>query len=270
MSHLPRYAILLLLLAGSAVPAAAAPHRPTQSVVGAWIVTWLGIPVIRGRFRSQVSGGRYEAWFGAKSFGAFDALLKIKMNWYVRGRVDGDRFRPVIFRQNYRDHREKRRTVMKWRPDGSVRTRLIPPESPGKRKKVPARLQRHTVDPMSALLALTAQATGRHPCRYKARIFEGRRRVDARLRLIEKSRTPEGFAVARNLPKAAWRCHLFADRLAGFRPRHMRRFPGKLPPADIWLVRLSRHRLWAPVRIEFGTRFGRVRAFMTDIKVTSR
>ena len=270
MNHLPRYAILLLLLAGSPVSAAAAPHQPTQSLVGTWVVTWLGIPVIRGRFRARISGSRYEAWFGARSFGPFDAILKIKMNWYVRGRVAGGRFRPAIFNQSYRDHREKRRTEMKWRADGSVSTRLIPPESPGKRKKVPARLQRHTVDPLSALLGLTAQAAARHPCRYKARIFEGRRRVDARLRLVRKSPTPAGFGVARNLPVSAWRCHLFADRIAGFRPRHMRRFPGKLPPADIWLVRLKRHGLWAPVQLEFGTRFGRVHAFMTDIKVTSR
>ena len=268
MKYLPACALALLLLAGTPDPVVAAPRQPSQMVRTTWVVTWLGIPIIRGRFRAELRKGRYEAWFGAKSFGPFDAILRLKMNWHVRGRVADGALRPQVFRQTYRDHREKRRTVMTWRQDGSVTTRLIPPESPGKRKKVPARLQRFTVDPMSALLALAVQPMGRPACRYTARIFEGRRRVNARLRLVKAGRRPLVFA--QGLPDTAWHCHLFADRIAGFRPRHMRRFPGKLPPAHIWLVRLDRHRLWAPVRIEFGTRYGPVRAVLTDIKVTSR
>ncbi len=259
--------VLALALPVLETGAKAAPLQRTQSITATWVVTWLGIPAIRGRFRMQTRGGTYEAWFAAKSFGAFDSILKIRMNWYASGRVSGHTFRPARFLQNYRDRREKRKTHMFWRPGGKVETRLMPPESPGKRKKVAPALQRNTVDPLSAILAVSSQPINGRACHYTARIFEGRRRVNARLRLVRFGPTPIVFA--RGLPDRAYHCHLFADRIAGFRPRHMQRFPGKLPPADIWFVRMAKARLWIPVRIEFGTQYGRVRAFLTGVVINS-
>jgi hypothetical protein len=248
-------------------PANAAAQRPPQTIVATWLVTWLAIPVIRGRFKMKISGDRYEAWFGAKSFGAFDPILRIRMNWYVSGQVRGGEFRPERFIQNYRDRREKRKTIMAWRPSGAIHTRLLPPESPGKRKKVSPELQLGTVDPMSALLSIISQPVRGRACQYTARIFEGRRRVNARLKLIGRAPTP--IFVAKGLPRQAYHCHLFADRIAGFRPRHLIRFPNPLPPANIWFVRLARQALWVPVRIQFGTRFGRVDAYVIRLTVKS-
>ena len=268
MKHSANFAAALLAPAITlALPgsAASAPGQPAQTVTATWVVTWLAIPVIRGRFRMKSAAGRYEAWFAAKSFGPFDAVLKIRMNWYVNGLIDGSDFRPERFLQNYRDRREKRKTFMRWSPDGRIETRLTPPESPGKRKKVPPALQRGAVDPMSALMSFSSLPINGRACHYTTRIFEGRRRVNARLRLVRRSATPNNFASG--LPKRAYHCHLFADRIAGFRPRHMQRFPGKLPPADIWFVRLPKHRLWVPVRIEFSTQYGRVRAFVTNLRI---
>ena len=272
MMHMPKITTLALVatltLATLSAPVQAAPRRATQSVTATWLVTWLSIPVIRGRFKMQVSGDRYEAWFGAKSFGPFDPILKIRMNWYVNGRVaDGD-FRPIRFQQNYRDRREKRKTMMSWSPSGNIDTRLLPPESPGKRKKVALELQRGTVDPMSALLSIASRSIQGRACHYTARIFEGRRRVNARLKLVRREATPP--LLAKNLPRQAYHCHLFADRIAGFRARHLTRFPDPLPPANIWFVRLAHQALWVPVRIQFGTRFGRVDAYVIKLAVSSQ
>ncbi len=269
--HLPKIPAFVLLpalvLTPLTAPGVAAATRPVQTLTATWLVTWLAIPVIRGRFRMKINGDRYEAWFGAKSFGAFDAVLRIRMNWYVSGRIVGGKFKPDRFLQNYRNRREKRKTIMFWSPTGIIDTRLLPPESPGKRRKVAPELQRGAVDPMSALLSLSSQSTQGGACRHTSRIFEGRRRVNTRLKFVRREPTPD--ILAKGLPRNAYRCHLYADRIAGFRPRHMKRFPDPLPPANIWFVRLSKQKLWVPVRIQFGTRFGQVDAYVTKLAINS-
>lgn len=248
-----------------ALPAAASASVQDQQISARWVVTWAGLPVFEARITADIADGRYAANFQARSRGILELASKTRTFWQTTGKVAGGTMKPERVRQRYRMKRGGNRIVlMSWAPTGSVSTRIIPPESPGKRKKVPDALRRSTMDPLTATLnGLVAPRSG-PPCDYAAKVFEGRRRVDFRLSFVANVRTPAMHV--RKLPRQAVVCRLHAKRLAGFHDRHMRQVP-KLNPATIWIVRLERAGIWLPVQLEFKTRYGVARARLVGLTI---
>jgi len=251
------------------VVAIAAPHAKSgvqeRQIAARWVVTWSGLPVLEAKIAADINGGRYSANFNARSRGILELIAKLRTSWQTTGKVDGDAMSPERVRQRYRMKRGGNRVVlMSWSPSGAVSTRIIPPESPGKRKKVPEELQRWTLDPITATLnGLVAPRTG-PPCDYAAKVFEGRRRVDFRLSYVSRTRTPSLHV--RGVPDQSMVCLLHAQRRAGFHDRHMRQVP-KLNPAKIWIVRMPNSGIWLPVQLEFQTRYGMARARLVALNI---
>jgi hypothetical protein len=260
--------IALLISIGSVPLAPASAAVQARKVDVGWVIVWLGLPVIRGRFRVVLDSSRYEAWMSGKTTGVFDLLLRVRISQHVRGRVTNGAFLPNSFQHVFRNRRKKREAHLTWGPDRSLHTQLIPPVRKGREKVVPMGMRRSTVDPITAMLTFITQPMTGSPCNQTARVFEGRRRVNARLLMVKTALMPSTYLSG--LPAAGRHCHLFADRLAGFGDKHMRRYPNPLAPADMWFAKLPQHQLWLPARIGFGTRFGRFRIFLTDLKVTSQ
>lgn len=251
--------------AGLASPAAGAGQIERQ-VSARWVVTWAGLPVFEAHIDADIRRRRYAASFRARSRGIVELAARLRTQIQTRGQVAGNSLKPARVEQRYRLRKGGHRTVlMSWRADGRVSTRILPPESPGKRNAVPARMQRATEDPITATLnGLLARRTG-PPCVYSARVFEGRRRLDIRLSYVGQVRTPALYV--RNLPETAVVCLLYARRLAGFHDRHLRDVP-KLEPARVWLVHHPAVQMWVPVQIEFRTRYGIARARLVALKAT--
>ncbi len=183
----------------------------------------------------------------------------------MQGRRGDERFLPQTVDQHYKWRDQYRRIVMAYAPDGAIRTRILTPESPGKRKKVPAAMQRGTVDPVTALMNATHAPLGEGRCGGTFRTFEGRRRADARIEHVGRDRLPA--TPISGLPKDAVKCQFFIDRLAGFRPRHMRNFPDPLPPAEMWAVPFPKHGFWLPVVIRVSTKWGPLYATLTRLEI---
>lgn len=256
---------LAALLASALSTGAAATTTLQRHITAQWIVTWAGLPVFEANIHADIQNGRYAASFRARTRGLLDLTSRMRTQIRTEGRVAGTLLKPERVRQRYRLKRGgHRRVLMAWQGDGAVQTRIVPPESPGKRKPVPLAMRRATEDPITATLnGLMAPRSG-PPCVYAARVFEGRRRADFRLSFVGQAKTPR-LAVG-TLPKTAAVCLLHAKRLAGFHDRHMRQVP-KIKPARVWIVHLKQYNLWLPVQLEFQTRYGMARARLASLKL---
>jgi hypothetical protein len=260
--------ILAAGLAAAPVARAGAVEKP-RSFSADYLVTWLGFPVYETRFTAAIRPDSYRAVMSARSRGIVELVSRIRVHFETVGRIVADRFQPRTVRQIYLLRSGAFRHVdLDYGRNGSVVATIRPPESPGKRKPVPAALRRHTQDPISALLDAVTTALTAAPCRHTAAVFEGRRRVDTRLSYAGAVSTPS--LVVGGLPAKAELCLLHAKRIAGFQPRHFRKMP-TLPPAKLWVVRLRRAGIWLPVQLRLDTRWGpiyaRITRFGTGTKV---
>jgi hypothetical protein len=244
------------LVAAPAPPSAAA--EAARSFSADYVVTWLGLPVYETRFAAAIEAGRYRGVMSARSRGLVELVARARIRFETLGRVVAHAFQPEASHQRYLlKHGKIRRIDLRYGPDGTVATKIRPPESPGKRPPVPPALRRHTQDPISALLNGITIPLAAKPCHYAAAVFEGRRRVDTRLSYARATPTPS-LPVAK-LPRRAIVCLLHAKRLAGFRPRHFRLMP-RLPPAQLWVVRYPAAGIWLPVQLRLDTRWGPIYA----------
>jgi hypothetical protein len=243
---------------------AAAVEAP-RSFSADYLITWLGIPVYETRFTAAVRRHSYRAVMSARSRGIVELVSRIRVHFETVGRIVADSFRPRTVRQIYLLKNGKFRHVdLDYRRDGDVVAAIRPPESPGKRKPVPAALRRDTQDPISALLGAVTMALTAKPCMHTAAVFEGRRRVDTRLSYSGLVDTP--LLAVDGLPEKAELCRLHAKRIAGFRPRHFRKMP-TLPAAQLWVVRHRRAGIWLPVQLRLDTRWGPIYARITRFKL---
>jgi hypothetical protein len=260
--------LAVIAAAGAASPVQAeSAFGGPRSVEAKYDVRWFGILVYDGKFKVTLNEGSYKAEFTANARGPVDLATRARIHWYLSGTREGRRFFPVAVDQHYKWRKKYRRITMSYRADGSVVTRIVPPESPGKRKPVPADMQRGTVDPVSALLnAVHAQTAGGR-CGGTFRAFEGRRRADARIAFVRKSKRP--YTSLKSIPNDAQLCHFHIDRLAGFRPRHMRNYPDPLPPAELWIVRFKQHGFWLPVVIRVQTAWAPIVARLSRLKIVA-
>ena len=260
--------LCLLAAIAPAAPAASAAAGDTladRRISEKWTVTWGGLPIYKVRFRTEIADGRYMAEFDARSTGVVEALARNRTFWHSTGRVDGAVMVPERMNQRYLMRRGGYRTVkMEWTPSGDIATQIEPPEPRGKRKQVPAAMQRGTVDPLTALLnGLVAPRDG-PPCQYEADMFEGRRRIDIRLSFHRYGKALR--VKGHKLPRKATVCLMHAKRVAGFRARHLKDVP-KLYPLKMWVVRLEKVGLWLPVEMALKTRYGIARARLSTLEI---
>jgi hypothetical protein len=131
---------------------------------------------------------------------------------------------------------------------------------------VPARLQKGTLDPLSAMIAGTTLARGNDGCRFGAPVFNGRLRLDIRLLFRGREATPVSFAGA---PTRAVKCEARMIRIAGFRPRAIREHPVP-PPIEMWSVHHAAAGLWLPVQLRVKSGMSTVVARVTRVTVDRR
>ena len=268
-----RSAACLCLLAAAAAVVAAAPASgaagnaalPDRRIAVRWTITWGGLPIYKAHLRIEIADSRYTADFSARSLGVVEVAAKSRTFWNTSGRINGGAMVPEKMRQRYLMKRGGYRNVsMVWAPSGAVSTHIDPPEPEGKRKKVPDELQRGTLDPLTAILDGLVAPRGGPPCKYEAKLFEGRRRIDIRLSFHRYGKALR--LKGHKLPRKATVCLLHAERVAGFRARHLKDVP-KLHPLKLWIVRLEKPGLWLPVEMALKTPYGIARARLSKLEI---
>jgi len=180
----------------------------------------------------------------------------------VRGTWQGDTAAPVEFFGEgvWRGHR--RRTVIEYQHDGLPQVRELEPPQETEREPVPAELQRHTVDTLSALAQLLRHVQQDHACETEVHTYDGRRLLD----VLAHTGGPEQLDSSgrSSFSGEALRCDFEGRELAGFLlgeddPEHRRPLHG-----SAWLAPLSPNAPLLPVRIAFQTRwFGLATMYLT-------
>ncbi|MGH7787787.1 MAG: DUF3108 domain-containing protein [Candidatus Binatia bacterium] len=134
------------------------------------------LQVLEVRTTAQLHEGDYEATSEMRTVGVVALLFPWVSTARAAGRRGADGLRPQSFR-NAGDYRGAQRMAeIEYSDSGEIASRIAPPPAADDREAVPAALQRATIDPLTASLAIVHAG-----CRGTLRIFDGRRRYDLQL-----------------------------------------------------------------------------------------
>ena len=153
---------------------------------------------------AAVEGNSYTAEGKIQTSGLLGALFEFAFSGTSRGEIRGDdRLVPVAYRAAQDDGDDVRSTTISYAGGMPSRVEIDPPR---KRRKVPEKLLRDTVDPVAATFALLRPEDG--SCTKQVEIFDGAKR--SRITVSERRRAGE-----------FWACSGTYTRVAGFSKRQM-------------------------------------------------
>ena len=204
-----RAALALLLLAA---PASAERWRATYAVTAAGIT----VADAEVRFTLGPQGGPYVIETRTRSRGLASWLMRSQSEARAEGLLQATAPLPRSYQSDGHWRGIHRRTRLDYAPDGTSRIVTLEPARDMERTPIPEDARRGHIDPLSALVLLTAQIRATARCEAQTRTFDGRRVVEFQvmtdpiiqaadrglLRCIVESRPTAGVATDRPLEEA--------------------------------------------------------------------
>ena len=140
---------------------------------------WAGFQIATLTLEHQIQSARYRSQLLIETVGLVEKLVHYRATTLASGWLgDGDSLLPVTYRSEYRSRKKDRRSIVQFDPaSGDVleNTKRGKPDD----SKVPERLRRNVIDPLTAFLRIRDHvATAGKGEIYAAQIFDGRRRYD--------------------------------------------------------------------------------------------
>jgi hypothetical protein len=194
-------------------------------------------------FATEATGERYRASLVLETQGLIGRLFPWRAESETQGRRDGDLLRPERHRAEGTYRAIRRSVEIDYAPDGSVRSRIVPPPEQDGRDAVPDALQQATIDPITASLQAVAAA-----CRGTLAVFDGRRRYDMHLAELPSGEVPSRQGVYHG---PARRCRATIEPHAGFwrSAPHESETPARL---EFWIASPAPGLPPAPVYLELS------------------
>lgn len=250
-------AAALILVLPAAAPGKVAGSGPLALHYEAYA---LGFPVVSIGFRLDESGQRYALDSQVKTTGLLRLIYRLDLDTASRGRIAAGALEPQRHDQEVRTRRGDRRAVLDYGRDGRVTTALVPPEDHDRPKPSPAQTL-HTLDPLSALLAIGRSVAEAGRCAGRYPVYDGRRRYDLVLSddgtsELEKSNAFAYAGVVR-------RCSVEAVKIAGF--SWDQDYSPHTNTGRVWFASPVPGAPAMPVRIEFGSSWGFVSVRLTSV-----
>lgn len=200
---------------------ATAADWPSQ-VIAQYDVAFAGFRIGSFNFRSDVGGKTYSLAGEAKVSAVFGAF-----KWRGFTRSSGHAVQNGPLPKNYAfdfQSNSKRGSVrMAFQKKRIIMSEVIP-SKPHSNQHVPLQAEhlRNVVDPISAVMALTKVRPGKHPCRRRIPIFDGKQRFDLVLspagREQIRERRPSGQ------PDMAFVCRVNYVPLGGFKKNQQTKY----------------------------------------------
>ncbi|GAB4390103.1 DUF3108 domain-containing protein [Albidovulum sp.] len=160
----------------AALPAAAAER--TDSAV--FDLSLRGIHAGTLSIAGQIQGESYAAAGVLKSGGLLALIRKIRYDARSRGRVKDGRFTPQRYEEDADTGKRVSRAVMDY-VDGVPQVKKYDPPKPPREDDIDPATQGGTVDPLTALYAVTRDKPRAEACNLKLTLFDGRRRSEVTL-----------------------------------------------------------------------------------------
>jgi len=190
----------------------------------------------------SLGDGRYriEALVAPQSWIAW--ALPWTARFLGEGRIEDGAARPEHHQVASTWGHRSRKTEIDQDADGTVRVAFDPPVQDAGREPVPDPLRTGTIDPVSAVAALSEAARGDRGCPAAMPMFDGRRRFDIQGERLPDAAIPASRYSAYAGPSTV--CRLTFSMVAGgYRDGERSRFwqapkAGRpRPPAEVWLAR---------------------------------
>jgi hypothetical protein len=146
---------------------------------------------------------------------------------------------------------------------------MEPPAKKDGRKAVSRELTRHTLDPMSALLAGLLQPSTEAACSGRTPVFDGRRRYDLMPKPVGSEHLPPPRAGA--FTGVALHCEIYVERIAGYSKKAdtSARKAGE-PEFEVWFAKMPEIGLLLPAKVYADTRYGEVVATLARLEKDGR
>ena len=201
------------------------------------------------------TGDRYRLSVAASTIGLIGGLLPMHIDAGAHGRASASGVRPERYDVSLAFGKSRQVMALTYRPNGSVVIASDPPTWQS-RHAAAVRLGDHTLDPVSATVALFVEAARRGACGGRLPVFDGARRYD----LIpspagEGQVAPHGAAIYTG---PAVRCSVAVELIDGFSPGDVQ---GGVYPrvTDLWLAPVLDGVSALPVRMLSRSSLGVIR-----------
>jgi hypothetical protein len=165
-------AVLLLALAG-----ATGATTPPPPMTLRYDVRYGPITILSLDTTIDVADTTYRSTTRMRTEGVVELVYPWKAEAVSDGVRDGATLTPKRHTSDGEYRGTHRRVRIDYADDGAVVSSIEPPAEEDARERVPADMQRATLDPLTASLA----AASRQPCSGTLPVFDGRRRYDMRL-----------------------------------------------------------------------------------------
>lgn len=257
---------LALVTAGSLAPGPAAAAM--RSVVLDYDLYFGGLQGVRLAVEIDLARDSYDMEVALHTDGLIGKLVPWTMKAWSRGRLLADAgLRPRSAGHNSIWRGKQRETEILFEHGRGDVVRIAPPPSGDDRDAVPAALRRDAIDLAGAVLSVARSMMAGGGCDRRVPVFDGRRRYDLVMHhveraTIERSRySPFGGDVLV--------CHIEIDRIGGFKKTHASDAQdGRNRSILVYIGSVFDGTPPVPVRVEFETRFGAVRAHLARASTT--
>lgn len=146
-----------------------------------YTVSYLGLPVAKSSFKSQIDGNKYSVKGTLRSAGLVRTFAKTSGSTSIQGTLNAKGAVPSAYNMAYKSGKKAKSTRIDFRRGNVVKTKVTPPsKAKGKWKPLADSDLKSVVDPLSATLL-----RGKSPqevCNRTIRFFDGRMRGDIKLR----------------------------------------------------------------------------------------
>jgi hypothetical protein len=243
--------ILVLPLALADAPRAAPDGEIVLS--GRYSATLAGIPVGRAEFQAVMKDGRYVLSGSGRAAGLSRLFYDGRALAEAKGAFSGHRPVPARYRVEL-EASEGWRASMAFAGNQVHSASVEPPTRPRPdRVPVTDEHKRNVVDPLSALMALSARGTGPEACDQTLSIFDGANRYDIVLAYKRADRFRSGW---RADPQPVHVCSVRYRPIAGHRPRSSTvRMLAATGDMEVWLAPVAEG-LSVPVSARVPTKLG--------------
>jgi hypothetical protein len=211
------------------------------------------------RVTTDLERSRYRSRVHTQTEGIAGLMFPWESQTEAVGVRDGRVLRPHHLR-SAGTYRSQRRVVeIDYDADGSVRSRVEPPPDGDWRDAVPPAMQQATIDPITAGMHTVVSGE----CRGTLPVFDGRRRYDLRLEVLEDAELPPSRHRVYAGPTR--RCRAQVEALGGFwrvDPRD-----GEQPTfLDMWIAAPRTDLPRVPVYLELTGARGTLRIHLADVE----
>lgn len=244
----------LTLTAMRPTVATAADDWP-RKVQANYAITLAGVKFGQFNFSSSRNGAQYTVASNAK-LRAFFGAFKWRGSANSTGAIVNSSPIPATYNYTARKKKKTPRTVAMTMAKRNVTGLTVtPPVNPSKnRVPVHAKDKLKILDPMSAIIALTAPVKARNPCRQSVSIFDGKHRFD--VQLSAKGTKSVGFAPGNGFSSKARVCRVRYVPISGHKTGKKNSYMVDKKGAEVWMIRTADGSMYMPYRIVVPTVLG--------------